>query len=249
MCQLRKGALLSAFGVALLGGTSATLAAPVIYFAEDTSTSQSVAGTASQTSRNQFLSGLSGVGNEDFEAPDQVAGTTAPVNLTFPGALTATLSGSGCVDNTASVCAAGSTNPGRWPTSGTQFWEVDSGGTFNITFGTAVSAFGFYGTDIGDFDNRLRVTLTAVGGATTQFVVPHSLGLSNTANSLLFWGFIDSTTAYTSIRFDNAGTGGDVFGFDDMVIGSREQIRVPEPGTLALLALGLLGFVAARRRQ
>ncbi|MBK8106713.1 MAG: hypothetical protein IPK42_14485 [Betaproteobacteria bacterium] len=51
-------------------------AVPTVYFAEDTSTTQTVTGSTSAAKRSQFLSGLIGVGNEDFEAPDQVAGVS-----------------------------------------------------------------------------------------------------------------------------------------------------------------------------
>jgi hypothetical protein len=233
--------------IGLISSASVAQAIPTIFFDEDTSTAASVTGTDSEAMRNTFLSTLTGVGNEDFES--FAAGTTTP-SLTFPGSsgsITASLTGATCVDNSASTGCGGS-NPGRWATSGDQFWETSSGGAFSIDFSSAVSAFGFYGTDIGDFDNQLVITLTDTGGGTTDFTVGHSLGLSNTANSLLFWGFQDLDTAYTSIAFSNSGSGGDVFAFDDMVIGDREQIAVPEPSIIMLLSIGLAGIGFARRR-
>jgi len=117
-----------------------------------------------------------------------------------------------------------------------------------------VSAFGFNGIDIGDFvTDQMILNLTNSAGETSELTVPHSLGIGNNDNATLFFGFYDLEETYTSISFTNAG-GGDFFAFDDMVIGDLGQITpdpdpqpVPEPSTLALLAMGLIGFGARRR--
>ena len=76
---------------------------------------------------------------------------------------------------------------------------------------------------------------------------PHTVGAPNGA--LLFWGFIDNTTTYTSVTFANS-SGTDFFGFDDLVIGSLAQVRpVPEPATLALFGRGLAGMGFIRWRK
>jgi hypothetical protein len=66
--------------------------------------------------------------------------------------------------------------------------------------------------------------------------------------SSTFWGFVDPTLAYTSIRFINTGAG-ESFGFDDFTIGDLQQVRVPEPMTVGLMGLGLIGLGIARRRR
>ena len=229
----------SAISVALAGPASAT-----IFFGEDLNPGQTVpAGGNAETARNQFLSNLVGVGTEDFESFSP--GTFADgVNLTFPGvggSISATLS-----DPSGSSFISDSPGAGRFATSGSQYLqEVTSG--FTLNFNKDVAAFGFYGTDIGDFNGQ--ITLTLANGGAKNFVVNNTVNGPN--GSLLFWGFIAGAgETFTSATFGNTAAGIDVFGFDDLTIGELSQVVIPLPMTIPLLgsAIMSLGLLRLRRR-
>jgi hypothetical protein len=114
-----------------------------------------------------------------------------------------------------------------------------------------VSAFGFFGIDIGDFDGQ--VTATTAGGLNQVFNVGNSLNIEG--GSVLFWGVVDPANTFTSVSFGNTGSGADVFGFDDFTVGTAEQVvdpgpnPVPEPTTVLLLGAGLAAAGLRRRFQ
>ena len=237
---------LASLGVVAIANVAG--AAPVTFFGENLSPAGSVSGDPA-TAQTNFLATLAGgVGTEDFES--FTVGASNPP-LTFPGSsgsITATLAGSGTVD--------GSPGAGRFATSGSNFLETGSGGDFTLTFSSAISAFGFFGTDIGDFNNGLNLDLTKSGGGVETLVVGNTVGANN--GSLLFFGFIDTAQSYTSIAFNNDPGSVDVFGFDDMTIGDAGQITnppnpnpipLPAGGLLLLTALGGLGGAGALRKR
>lgn len=240
----------TAAALALLAASSASQGAS-IFFGETAGLGESTpltSWTNASNARASFLSNLTGVGTETFEAPDQTDGQAAPLMLTFPGAGTATLLGGGNID----AVIAGSTNGvGRYGTSGTQFWEADST-SFSINFANPIAAFGFYGVDIGDFNGQ--VTLAMDNG--------NSYTINNTLNgpggSVLFWGIIDTENPFTKITFGNTNAGTDYFAFDDMTIGAKAQVcgtpggppcPAPEPEMLSLFGLALLGLAYTRKRK
>lgn len=84
------------------------------------------------------------------------------------------------------------------------------------------------------------------GGGFLDLLDPHAVG--DTGNgSALFFGFTDRLDTYTSITLCNSDPGHDYFGFDDFIVAT--PVSVPEPTTLSLLAAGLFGIEATRRRR
>ena len=238
---MKKVILGIAFLTLLVGASMPAQAGFMTFFGIDNSPGGTVpAGGLANTARNNFLSNLSGgVGTEDFES--FANGTPTPINLSFPGssgAITATLTGSAQVRN----LPVG----GRYATSGNNYLDTSTGGGFTIEFSSAISAFGFFGTDIGDIGGNLVLGLT---NGDNKIINLNTGGRPN--GSLMFWGFTDDMNAYDRITFTNTSTG-DAFGFDDMTVGDAGQVTgvVPEPGSMTIFAaLGCFGLIARRHRS
>ena len=235
-----------ALSVGLLFSTAMSAnAVPIIFFGEDNSAGGSLPAPNSAAAEADFLSNLVGVTTENFES--LTPGDIFPIDVTF-GLDTATLTGTNTITNTGILNAPVA---GRFAISGSQYLNVGTADapSFTLSFSSPQAAFGFYGTDIGDFSGQLAIRLD--GGTVISIAHTNPNGPNGSA---LFWGIIDTDMPFSTVEFVNVGGGDfdDAFGFDDFTIGRVDQVipsSVPAPATLALFALGLVGLGWSRRKE
>jgi hypothetical protein len=218
--------------VVAVGGFLMTVPAQATTFYGYTAEPNGVTSGAALDARNSFISSLASFSTESFESFGMAQ---TPLALSFQGSAgqsSATLSGVGNTD----------ANRGNtFATTGSK--EFIAYGSTTIDFATAVSAFGFYATDVADLGRGLTVLINGGSGGVFDLLS----GSAGANGNLLFFG-VTSATPISSITFAGAGQN-DGFGFDDLTVG-QAAAAVPEPATWAMFigGFGLIGG-AMRRRQ
>lgn len=106
-----------------------------------------------------------------------------------------------------------------------QFGVGLSGGFFNAIGGTAITAFDVNGNVLGS--------------------------VTNTGLGIEFLGLVtdDNTASIAGLLFSLVGPEPAGFGIDNLRFGVQGQVVVPEPVSLGLIGLGLIGLAAARRAR
>ena len=254
-------------------------AAAVSYFGNNPNASGGVvdaigAGLDPANQRNLFRNSLATSQTETFNmTPAGGMGLTATIGNLFSAGSGVSLTASDISPFSTSRVqnnynGTGGTWTGRFDTTAnlatlpvipvsTSGWFETNRASISIDFTTAVSAFGTFMTDVGDFRGSLRVDVFSVGGGLLWGSDLISAGASTVQGGLAFFGYTNDTTQFNRVLFTVVQPAGvpvgqyDFVGFDDFITGTLRSTggTVPEPASLALVGLSLAMLGATRRRR
>ena len=126
------------------------------------------------------------------------------------------------------------------------FFNDPVGGAVTFSFSTPIQAFGAYLTDA-QTSLPGPITLTFNDGSAEIL----SIVKNADAGGALFFGFTDFGRSIISVTYNTGATADtrDIWGIDDVRYSTSANVVVPEPGSLFVLGIGLLGLGALRGRK
>ena len=127
-------------------------------------------------------------------------------------------------------------------TDGDNFIIAGSGNgtTVTLDFNSAINSFGINVTDWGDFGSGSLIFRNDIGESYT--IATSSLP----NNNVLFFGIINSDFSFISVDLVNS-ISGEAYAIDEVYYGNTSP--VPEPTTILLFGLGLLGLTGVNRKK
>ncbi|MBK17493.1 MAG: hypothetical protein CMM52_01460 [Rhodospirillaceae bacterium] len=176
-------------------------------------------------------------GGLSFESFEGITPNGAPVPSIDFGAFEMADNFGGTFANDLRTCPAGFCAAFTTATDGTNF--IHASGSTTYTFDDAINAFSFTLSHHNVVDS-LSITTNAGD-------VLSGLGTPNFGTGASFFGIINDTATFTEVTV-TYGRDDDSVGIDEIRFGELAS-TIPEPGTIAIFGLSLLGLAGIRRHR